>query len=196
MKLRQLDPVIEQPTSIDGVAVVISHIGRAPSGLPRVRAGVWNGRQLASDVIDLGRAAHRQRLAKAASKADPETIPDPAIVETALLECAEALQASSNDPEHVAGEVPKDGQPSANFPSLVDVVVDSDGDLCVLVVDSRSRNGVSVVSVVSPSEGDDDLRPFVPPPAGVSPGTCLGPTRCCATWNPALTAEAPSSMTW
>jgi hypothetical protein len=165
MKLKPLHPVIEQPTSIDGVAVVITHIGRAPSGLPPVRASVWNGRQLASDVLDLDRASHRQRLAKAASTADPETIPDPAVVEVALLECAEALQAVISDPEHAAAEVPQDGQLSANFPGLIDVVVDGDDGLAFLLVDPSGEHGVSVVSVVSPSEGSDDLRPFVPPPA-------------------------------
>jgi hypothetical protein len=165
MKLRPLHPVIEQPTAIDGVAVIISHVGRAPSGLLRARAGVWNGRQLASDVIDLDRAAHRQRLAKAASKADPEMIPDPAPVDAALLECAEALQASINDPKHRPSERPPDGQPSANFPDLVDVVIDDDAALAFLVVDPSGQHGVSVVSVVSPAEGGDDLRPFVPPPA-------------------------------
>jgi hypothetical protein len=163
VKLKPLDPIIEQPTGIDGVAVLITHLGRASNGLPRVRASVWNGRQLAEDLIEPDRAAHRQRLAKAASKADPATIPDPALVEAALLECAEALQAVLSTPGESELRSSEDGRPSANFPGLVDVVLGD--ELAFLVVDSGGEFGVSVVSVYSVCEGGTDAETLVPPPA-------------------------------
>jgi hypothetical protein len=79
VRLRKLDPPLEHPTSVSGVAILITHVGLARSGLPEARATVWNGSVLACSVVELDKASERRKLAKEASSADREALPDPGL---------------------------------------------------------------------------------------------------------------------
>ncbi|MHB9090948.1 MAG: DUF927 domain-containing protein, partial [Chloroflexota bacterium] len=92
MRLVPLNPPLEEDIG-NGAAVLVTDAGIGLDGLPRARVSVWNGKPLATDVIALDAASERKRLAKAAVAADPIAVPEPAVVEAALLLCAEALRA-------------------------------------------------------------------------------------------------------
>ena len=44
LRLIELPQKIEEPVAgVPGVCVFVTHVARAPSGLPRVRASLWHG---------------------------------------------------------------------------------------------------------------------------------------------------------
>jgi hypothetical protein len=165
MKLRKLEAPIEKLVGAEGVSVFISHVGVGRSGLPVARATVWNGQVLACAVAELDKADERRKLVKEACSADPETLSDPAVLETALRECAEALHQHA--PAQVSGlkSGDADGRPSARFDGLVDIVAHEDGEPVFLVLDPAGDCGVSIVEAYTPESGPDAGITLVPPPA-------------------------------
>jgi hypothetical protein len=163
MKMVPLESPIEEPTSIAGVTIQITQVGRAPSGLTAARVAVWNDRVLAVDVIQPELASHRKRLIKQASQADPEVIGDGSALESTLTEIAERLPLVELPAQ--SGDEDKDAGPrrSANFPGLVDLVADEHGAPVFLVVDEESPLGVSLVTEFESQEGDDAGVLLIPP---------------------------------
>lgn len=166
MKLFPLPKPLEEKAGND-VVIIITHVGTSQRGLPCARVSVWNGKPLAVDVIEPDAATDRRRLAKLAALADPVAVPDVAAIELAIVQCAEALQACDLRPpaQDARGEAEAEARPSADFPGLIDVVADENGEPAFLVLDPGSKSSVSVVAEYVPAEG----AALVPPPAKALP---------------------------
>jgi hypothetical protein len=174
--LKKLDPPISVSTTIEGVDLFITHVGRGRAGLPRVRAQVWNGKLLAADILEPDELSQRRRLARAASAADPGLIPDPDPIAMALLDASDTLHSVVAQQEAEGDGAPFEAaEPerilSANFPGLVDVVAGDDGVPAYLVVDPDGEHGLAVVEehLESTGDGENESRLLTPPPLQAIP---------------------------
>ncbi len=92
LRLVELPQKIEQPVEgAPGVCVFVTHVARAPSGLPRVRASLWHGAFVANGVLEPDVETDRWRFARAAAAQAPEAVPEPKALVAALMRCAESL---------------------------------------------------------------------------------------------------------
>src|SRR5262245_25732560 len=92
LRLVELPQQLEQPVEgAPGVCVFVTHVARAPSGLPRVRASLWDRALVVNGVLEPDVETDRWRFARAAAAQAQGAGPEPRAVVAALMRCAEAL---------------------------------------------------------------------------------------------------------
>lgn len=175
LRLVELSAPYRVPTSIAGIDLLVTHVGRGQSGIPRAQVSVWNGELLCTDILEPAVLAQRQRFGRAVSGEHPDDIPDPALIVNALLAVSHAMGSILADGADLDDGAARDQAepqrvPSASFAGLVDLVQTDDGQPMFLVLEQAAQGGLAVVEEYEDAQAaSDDPRILVPPPLPAIP---------------------------
>lgn len=90
--MRQLTPPLDEKIN-ERLSVIVSHVGTSRMGLPCCRAAVWDGKELASDILEPDKASDRRKFIRLAATKDPTVKATAGVIDDVLLKVAAALRS-------------------------------------------------------------------------------------------------------